>query len=464
MFKKILSWIRDWINKMIGKQTIKQALNVDIAVSSPMVEALQLWTLIYENQSPWLTADIKSLNLGAAIAGEIARSVTLEMEADFSGSARAAFLGDEFKRVLAKLRHQVEYGSAKGGLIFKPYISGKQILVDYVQADQFYPVAFDPDGQITSCVFVDQRKVGEYYYTRLEFHAMTENGCEITNQAWKSSTSETLGQEADLSAIDDWASLAPEATVTGIDRPLFAYFRYPMANNVDTASPLGVSCYSRATDLIKQADTQWSDLLWEFESGRRAVYIDVLAFGKDKDGKPILPHKRLYRTVETGSADGDFFDEWSPEFRDASIESGLDAMLKKIEYSCGLAYGTLSDPQNVDKTATEIKASKQRSYATITDTQKALQDALEQLLWAMDVWTSIGKLAPPGGYEVAFQFDDSVVVDRDAQFQQDLRLVGQSIMSKVEWRMRNFGESEEAAREKLKLVESEQVDLFPEEE
>jgi hypothetical protein len=41
------------------------------------------------------------------------------------------------------------------------------------------------------------------------------------------------------------------------------------------------------------------------------------------------------------------------------------------------------------------------------------------------------------------------------QFQQDLRLVGQGLMSKVEFRMRNFGESEELARAALQEVAAE---------
>lgn len=464
MFQRILAHIREWIRKMIGKQSIKQAMNLDVAISTPMAEALQLWSQIYENQSPWLTTDIYSLNLGAAIAGEVARSTTLEMEVEFSGSARASFLEGEFARVMKKIRHQVEYGAAKGGLIFKPYLSNSRILVDFVQADQFYPVAFDPDGNITSVVFVDQRKQGEYYFTRLEYHTMTEGGCEIINQAWRSITKDTLGQKVGLESVEDWASIVPEATITGIDRPLYAYFRYPLANNVDTSSPLGVSCYSRATDLIKQADIQWSDLLWEFESGRRALYVDVLAFGKDSEGKPLLPHKRLYRTLETGSAEGDLYEEWSPSLREQNILNGLDSILKKIEYTCGLAYGTLSDPQTVDKTATEIKASRQRTYATVVDTQKALEETLEQLIWAMDTWATIGKAAPAGSYDVSFKFDDSVLVDRDTQFQQDLRLVTQGLMSKVEFRMRNFNESKEVARKKLADADAERVDLFPEEE
>jgi A118 family predicted phage portal protein len=463
MFAKILEWIRGVIQKMLGQSSVKQALNVDIVVSTVMAEALQLWSLMYENQASWLSKDIKSLNLPAAIAGEIARVATIEMDVELSGSPRADYLAEQFERVLPKLREKIEVGVAKGGLMMKPYIDGENLTVDFVQADQFYPVSFDANGNITSCVFVDQRTVGNVYYTRMEYHAMTSEGCMIRNSAFRSLTRDVLGQPVALSSIDAWATIEPEATVTGIDKPLYAYFRFPLANNIDPTSPLGVSCYSRAVDLIENADRQWSNLLWEFESGQRALYVDMLAFGKDSNGKPLLPNKRLYRALDAGGQADALFKEWSPNLREANILAGLDAILKKIEFNCGLAYGTLSDPNTVDKTATEIKTSKQRTYATVVDTQKALEDALEQLVWVMDTWCTLGNLAPRGTYQTVYNFDDSVIVDKDVQFQQDMRLVTSGLMGKVEFRMRNFGEAEEVAQAKIAAIQAEQlpaVNLF----
>src|SRR5690606_32051143 len=114
---------------------------------------------------------------------------------------------------MPKLRAQVEYGLAKGGLVMKPYVDGDRLAVDFVHADQFYPVSFDADGDITACVFADSRTVGDKYYTRLEFHQMTETGCEIRNMAYRSSSKDTLGVRVPLDAIDDWASLEPEAVI-----------------------------------------------------------------------------------------------------------------------------------------------------------------------------------------------------------------------------------------------------------
>jgi A118 family predicted phage portal protein len=279
--------------------------------------------------------------------------------------------------------------------------------------------------------------------------SIATKGCTIKNQAFRSTTRDTLGQAIQLTEVDAWKDLEPEATITGIDRPLFAYFKYPLANNIDPNSPLGVSCYSRAVELIEQADKLYSSLIWEFESGQRALYVDVLAFGKDSTGKPKLPNKRLYRTLETGSAEGELYKEWSPEFRDASIKNGLDSILKRIEFACGIAYGSISDPSETDKTATEIASAKQRSMATIVDTQKSLQDTLEQLLWAMDTWASLNKLAPTGIFEAAYDFDDSLIVDSEMQFSQDVRVVAMGAMPKWMFLVRNYGMTEETAKKMI---------------
>jgi A118 family predicted phage portal protein len=425
-----------------------------------MSTAITLWSQMYNNKASWLSDEIKSLNLAATVAAEISKMVTIEMKAVIEGSGRAEYLNTEFtKNVLDKIRTAVEFGAAKGGLIFKPYIENGRLAVDFIQADQFFPAKFDANGDLLSCVFVDQRQIGDKWYTRLEYHEMFDTYCVIRNLAFTSSSRDTLGQQVGLSSLSEWAELLPEATIQNIDKPLFSYFRYPLANNIDPTSPIGVSCFSRSVDLIRQADELWSNLIWEFESGKRALYIDELAFGKDADGKPLLPKNRLYRTISASTVDKEFFEAWSPEFREASILSGLDAILKKIEFNSGLAYGTISDPQVEVKTATEIKISKQRTYTTVVDTQKALEDALEHLVYAMDVWATLGNIAPRGTYKVVFEFDDSVIVDKAEQMAQDRQTVSMGAMPKYIFLMRNYGMSEADAKKMIAEVTAEQPEI-----
>jgi A118 family predicted phage portal protein len=458
-FQKILQWIKEWINKMINQSSVKSALNFDVAISPLMSEALQKWTLMYSNQSTWLNDETKSLQLPAAIASEISRAVTIELDFEITGSPRADYLYEQVENALKDIRQKVEFGCAKGGLIMKPYVKGDKVIVDFVQADQFYPISFDENG-MTACVFSDTKTIGDKYYTRLEYHSLTDAGYRIVNTAFIATSPNTLGNQCALSIVPEWADLQPDAMITGIERPLFSYFKYPLANSVDPTSPLGVSCYARAEELIEQADGQWEKLMWEFESGKRALYADPGAFDIDSTTKkPFLPIKRLYRTLHSSGNVGDgnkLFEEWTPTLREASILAGLDAILKRIEFTCGLAQGTISDPNTVALTATEIKASKQRTYATITDTQNALEDAFEHLLWAMDTWATIYNLAPEGNYDAVWYFDDSVVSDHDVLLANSMLEVSANLMSKIEYRMVVKGETEEVARKYLAMVAEEQ--------
>lgn len=452
MFQRILQFIQGWLNKMLSTQNVKQALGVDVAVTPLMAEALQLWSLLYTNQAPWLSKDVKSLQLPAAIAGELARAVTIEMKAEVTGSARAEFLNEQIEYILPKLRQMVEYGNAKGGLVFKPYVKDDEICVEFIQADMFYPVSFDANGNMTAVVFSDQRKIGQWYYTRLEYHTMIGNGCQIRNAAFRSSDTSSLGQSVPLSEVSDWADIEPEATITNIDAPLYGYFRYPQANNIDPTSPLGVSCYARAVGLIEDADKLYSNLVWEFESGKRALFVDALAIDKDDQGNLVNPLGRLYRTLKSGGQIGkseELFEEWSPEFREAAIKAGINDILRQIEFTCGISYGVLSDPQVVAMTATEIKTTQQRFYATVSDTQKALETALDQLLYAMDTWATLANLAPKGTYTTDYEFDDSIIVDDAIQQATNKSAVDMGAMSKLEWRIRTYGETEEVAKKKI---------------
>jgi A118 family predicted phage portal protein len=456
MWQKILTWIRE-VWQMISTSNVKQALNVEVVLSPAMADALQTWAAMYGNQSPWLANGMQSLNLAAGIATEIARAVTIEAEITISGSARAEFLQTQLAKAFEQLRPTTEYAAAKGGLMFKPYINNAGgITVDLVQADQFYPIAFDANKRMTACVFSDQKTIGGVYYTRLEYHALLQDGYHITNTAWRSTSKNALGNQVPLSSVAEWAELEPEAIIANVTAPLFSYFKMPFANNIDTTSPLGVSIYSRAIDLIKQADQQWTDFLWEFESGKRALYTDPMAFERDANNKPILPDRRLYRLLDLqGKIDKQgLFEEWTPTLREVQILNGLEAILRRIEFACGLSYGVISNPEAVALTATEIKAGKQRYYSTVTDIQKALQTSIDDLIYAMDVWVTLGNLAPAGTFTTQYWWDDSVVADHDTAFTQDLQVLGQ-VMSKVEFRMRNYGEDEATARKMIAMMDSE---------
>lgn len=451
--------IKGFFSKMFSKQTIEDALKIETAMSQEMIDAIELWSEMYNDKANWLDDDIKSLGLPSAIASEVARLVTIEMESEITGSARADYLNEQYHAVLDNIRKVTEYGLAKGGLIFKPYISGDKVVVDYVQADAFYPLEFTK-GELTSVCFVERIQKGKKRFTRLETHKLEGTTYTVKNKFYVSDNDEHLGRETSNLAIPEWESLEEELILQNIDKPLFAYFKPALANNVDTRSPLGVSIYSRAVKLIEEADEQYSRMLWEYEGGELAINASIDLF-KNENGRAVLPKgkERLYRALDIDSSITNPIQTFSPALRDASLLNGLNAIIMRVEDVVGLARGTFSNVVDTARTATEIKVLRQRTYATITDNQKSLEDALEHLIYAMDVWTTLGNLAPMGTYETKFEWDDSVIVDTETERAIKLQEVQLGLLKPIEYVKWAYGVEDEQALELMpQMIIPEQIE------
>ena len=241
-------------------------------------------------------------------------SMTITKTVPKGDTERADYLAEQFEKVKKQIRRQLEYGIAKGGFVIKPYpvfddqfkeynaeaekVKAKtystnasedkekkdyhaQLEFEYIQADGFYPLAFNASGKIIEAAFVQKKVDKQITYSRIEHHKLTGKVCTITNLAFKKDNDlrglkpdvreEDLGTEIALTEVPDWAGLEPITVIEDVDRLLFAYFKMPEANTIDTYSPLGVSGYSRVKSLIKDADMQYSRMLWEFEGGEMAM-------------------------------------------------------------------------------------------------------------------------------------------------------------------------------------------------
>lgn len=426
---------------------------IDFCMTSKMAHQIELWSMMFSDNAPWLNKTTVSAGIPAAIAGEIARLTTLELKSEISGSNRADYLQKIYKKhILSCLRNQTEFGCAKGGLIIKPFVSSVGLEVQFIQADAFFPISFDGNGRISQCIFLDEYRKGEKRYSRLEIHEMRGGKVYISNRCFVSTNDYSIGNEISVSSVERWGGLESECVLEGYGQLPFGYFRVPIANAVENNSPLGVSVYSRSVDRIRIADKRYSQIDWEFDAKEAAVHVaDSILKKNPETQKPEYPagKERLYREFEynVGAQDKPLLDAYSPDIRDQSYINGFNNQLRRIEFECNLAYGTLSDPNTVDKTAEEIRASKQRSYSFIADVQTALQTALEDAVAAMDFYCTAYRLAPAGEYDISFSWDDSIIVDANKERESDRQDVAIGAMPLWEYRAKWYGETEEQAKE-----------------
>ena len=475
----LISKLKGVLRRMLSPETLETTLKIQPTMSSKMKDSIELWRNMYMDQSPWLADEkISSLGLAAMIASEKARTATIEMQIKVTGeSARAKFVEDCFKKLMRNIRTNLEYGIALGSVVIKPYVvknaDGKYSLdISYTKATDFYPLSFSADGNnIVEAAFIDRIIRKNTVYTKLEHHKLENKVLIIETRVFMSENKDTslsysygeLGTPVAIDTVPEWAEVPPIVRIEKMDSVLFAYFKMPGPNTVDLDSPLGVSGFAKAVELIKDADTQYSNLLWEFEGGQLAIDVDRTALNplKDEKGrvKEVLPklQDRLFRhNLDLG--EDNFYNVFNPEFRDTSLINGLNNILMHIEDVCEMSRGSLSEVTYAEaRTATEMRILKQRSFAANKAIQEALQGTLEQFSHIVDKYCDLYEINEKGEYEIAYCWDDSIIVDKDTEKQMDLLEVDKGLMSKVEYRIKWMGETEDQAQKVIDEINKQQL-------
>lgn len=432
---QFLNYMKGVWQRLFPLKDIKQALGIKPAITDDMLSSIELWQNCFSGNAPWLNDDVISLRLEQSITREFANITLNEMTASVSNDK----LQKIFETATEDLNSELQSGLATGAMVIKPLGGDK---VQYISANAFVPIEFDARHRLVKVIFPEFKKICDNYYTRLEYHSLDKDkGLTITNTAYVSASEGQLGREIPLVAVDEWASLPNAVTYPAMLRPAFGYFRTPIKNTIDGSS-CGVSVYANDINLIRKIDTQFGRLDWEFESGERAIHVDATAF--KKEGTEKL-NKRLYKAVDVDLGDNELFKDFSPAIRQSDITDGLNTYLRRLEFSVGLAYGDLSDPDTVAKTATEILSAKNRKYNTVSAIQKQLKYCLDDLVYALAFYNSL----TTSGYTFVCDFKDSILTDEQTERTQDIQDLSLGIMRPDEYRMKWYGEDEKTAKKNL---------------
>ena len=464
---------------MILKRKAKDKNNVEAISTDKMDAFIKKCINIYKGQPEWLDEkdEIKTINFAKSICSEVARLSTLAIGVKIDGSARADYLQKQIDKMYFNIRHWVEYGCAYGTIILKP--NGNNV-------DLFVPGDFiitDRDGDdITGVVFYFSQAVQEgknkAWYTRLEYHRFAEDGAYlIDNVCYKGLSKDDTRDKVDIS-LTPWKDLLESATIGGLEKPLYGVLRTPQANNIEIDSPLSVPIFADALEELKDLDIAYSRNCTEISDSKRTVLMDsdkLFPFGssgmsevsmidrgvasglmKDKMGLP-----KYVRMVE-GNGEKDFYQEINPTLNTQTRLDGINALLSQIAYKVGFSNGyfVFNEATGI-QTATGVEAEQQRTIQFIKDVRDKLEDCMDNLIYAMDVFATLYGLAPAGTYEVTYDFGD-ITYDRESdrlrwwQYVQAGKVPAWMFFVKFE------GMSEEEAKAMVNEAKPKEEMLFPE--
>lgn len=470
---------------MFFKKQAEEDFNIQAAEFPEMASLINRCANIYRGAPEWLDDEdnIKTINFAKTVCSETARLTTLAIGIQIGGSARATWLQKQINKVYFQIRHWVEYGCAYGTVFIKP--NGESLDV-FTPADV---MIVDYDNQeIKGIIFKDSYTVGRKYYTRLEYHRFVENTVDgvttypyyVSNRAYVSKSPQSIGNKIDLKQTK-WADLMADtppilkANGEKLDGPLFGVLRTPQANNVDISTPLGLPVFAEGIEELGDIDVAYSRNAGEIKDSQKIALLDdrllmpsgtpVSAMSprgmENRRNEMKLPH---YVKNVFGQDEKEFYQEINPQLNTDARLSGINALLSQLSYKCGFSSGYFVFNEKTGMvTATQVEADDRRTIQFIKDVRDKLEDCLNGVIYALNVFADLYDLTPVGVYETTYDFGD-ITYNREEDRARWWQYVVQGKVPAWLFFVKFEGMTEEDAKAMVKEAQPDEPTLFGDEE
>lgn len=469
---------------MIFKKQAEEDFNIQAAEFPEMESLINRCANIYRGAPEWLDDEdnIKTINFAKTVCSETARLTTLAIGIQIGGSARATWLQKQINKVYFQIRHWVEYGCAYGTVFIKP--NGESLDV-FTPADV---MIVDYDNQeIKGIIFKDSYTVGRKYYTRLEYHRFVETTVDgvttypyyVSNRAYVSKSPQSIGNKIDLKQTK-WADLMADtppilkANGEKLDGPLFGVLRTPQANNVDISTPLGLPVFAEGIEELGDIDVAYSRNAGEIKDSQKIALLDdrllmpsgtpVSAMSprgmENRRNEMKLPH---YVKNVFGQDEKEFYQEINPQLNTDARLAGINALLSQLSYKCGFSSGYFVFNEKTGMvTATQVEADDRRTIQFIKDVRDKLEDCLNGVIYALNVFADLYDLTPVGVYETTYDFGD-ITYNREEDRARWWQYVVQGKVPAWLYFVKFEGMTEEEAKAMVEEAQPDEPTLFGEE-
>lgn len=341
----------------------------------------------------------------------------------------------------------LELAYALGTGAFVEYLSGEDVVIDYVRADMIYPLSWD-NGDITECAFGSYRVQDGKNIIYLQIHRFgdpDEGEDPETYYLENHLIDEESGEELEL------PEEVMELVETGSDTPLFQIITPNIQNNIELDSPMGVSVYANSISQLKGCDLVYDSYINEFVLGKKRIIVPAsmakIKMTEDGVTNPIFdPHDTVYYAMP-GDREGDKkLVENNMEIRASDHELGIQRCLDLLSLKTGMGTGRYQFDSSGVKTATEVISDKSDLYQNLKKNELPVTAAL------IGMARAVAFLDGTGEVEVTVDFDDSIIEDTNATIDRNIKLVDAGLRSKLTAIMEICKCSEAEARKELERI------------
>lgn len=300
------------------------------------------------------------------------------------------------------------------------------------------------DGEITEAAFCSEVLDRGRPVIYLETHTLEENGYVIENRCFERRSGALHERE-----MPDGVARRFD---TGSRIPLFSVLR-PGGVAAGMCEGMGEAVFAQAIDNLKGVDLAFHNFCRDFLLGGKKVFYNRSLL-QEEDGVLLAPDdvcQQLFLTIgDKLPGESQLIYEHNPSLRVNENIDGLQAQLDYLSLKCGLGPKFYRfDSRAV--TATQYIGDRQELVRNAARHGvllcEALQNAARMLLW---VGRAVCGEDVDETCRISVKLDDSVITEREAQRENDRADVAAGLMLPHEYRMRWYGETEDAARDALR--------------
>lgn len=407
-----------------------------------------------------------TLNMGKKIPEDWANLLMNEkVKITLEGQREQEFIDRVFteNNFLVKANEMQEKAFALGTVAFIPRVVGMEateegpipgsasgIVMDYVTVEHIWPLAWQ-NGIITECAFDSIVTKNGEQYCYLQIHHKVNGLYDIENRIYHY-RNKNVDAELSLADVPGFERVPP-IVHTGSDRRQFVIDRPNIANNFDD-SPLGISVYANATDVLKGVDVAYDSYVNEFLLGKKRIMVKPSAT-EYLDGEPVFDSDDMvFYVLPEDVQDGAVITPIDMTLRTQEHNTGIQDQLNLLSSKCGFGENHYRFNQGSVSTATQVISENSTMFRAIKKHEIILEQVLVELC---RIILRLGNAAMNAGLnesvEISIDFDDSIIEDDQTNFSRDMQMLSSGIMNDWEFRMRWLNEDEATAKAALPKME-----------
>ena len=324
---------------------------------------------------------------------------------------------------------------ALGTMVTVEYQKDGKTIIDYIDGDVVLPYMYTNNyinGIVTVSRTTEMEGKDKIYYTLLTYHEYN-NGTYVTlKELYMSKNESELGKEMDFKSV---YPNVKEIESVKTEYPRFQVWKLPIANNLDTASPMGISILANHIDKFKSIDIKYDSFDHEFITGKRRVLVGKKAIKSevvvvDENDNPVLvsyfdTEDDVY--VAIGGMDDQPVKDINFDLRVQEHIDGINMELNYLSAGVGLGTGFYQFDKTGLKTATEVVSENSDTYRTMVHHRIPIYDCLKDMI------SAICEIEGIPFTEVSINLDDSIIEDTNKIRQQALTEYNAGLISKAEY-------------------------------